>query len=117
MLENNQGRGQYGASARPRLHSTLDGAKALSILLEEVKDEVVEQLALQSEQQRAIDAAERDLSRGYGELEDMATYSAEVLQPLVDEAAEANRELPLLQLAFPQARKCRSTTSMARNRR
>ena len=47
-------------------------------------DEATEQLALQSEQQRCIDAAERDLAMAESRLDDAAVLSAEVLQPLVE---------------------------------
>ena len=45
-------------ACRYDLHSTLDGGRALSVLLSDLREEVSEQLALQSEQQRAIDLGE-----------------------------------------------------------
>ena len=78
------------------LHSTLDMTKALEVVIDDLGGEVIEQLSLQSEQQRCIDATERDMMESRAHMEDMSTLCAEMLQPLVDEAQSANAELPLL---------------------
>lgn len=78
----------------------------------DLSSDVVEQLALQSDQQRCIDAAHRDLAATQSALDDAATLGAEVLQPLVEEAANANREMPLLREELSKAADERTKTLM-----
>jgi hypothetical protein len=92
------------------LHSTLDQGRTLGVMISELGGEVIDQLAAQSEQQRAIDAAARDLVAVASSLDATATFSGDVLQPLVDEAAASHKEVPLLREELLHAGLARTET-------
>lgn len=83
-------------TCRFELHATLDQGAAISTLLGALYEDVRDQLALQSDQQRAIDATHLAMGGVLSAVDDLNALSAEMLQPLVDEAADSHRELPLI---------------------
>ena len=79
------------------LKSTTGVASATSEALGIAQAEAFELMALQAEQQRALDGAGRDLDATADALERLLSFADDSLQPRVDEAATALRELPLVQ--------------------
>jgi len=93
------------------LRSTCAVADTVGFVLEDPFNEAItEQLALQCEQQRAIDATERDLAEAFRKLESLSDFCALELQPEVDDASEAVHELPRLREDLLQAGLLRAET-------
>lgn len=93
-------------SCHHELRATLDAVTSLGGLLHSLREDTVEQLALQSEQQRLIDIAADRLSPTpdgvLGQL-DVAVALGDHLAPLADAAAVAMHELPLTREELLQA--------------
>ena len=76
------------------LHSSVDGIHALEDSLSVIYEEAVEQLSLQCEQQRCIDATERDATTAIGAVDRLELLGAE-LQPLVNQGAAVRPQIQL----------------------
>ncbi len=89
---------------RFELRSTCAVVETVSFVLDDpMREELTAQLALQCEQQRALDATERDLAEVLGRLASLEAFCAAELQPEVESASEALHELPRLREDLVQA--------------
>jgi hypothetical protein len=97
-------------TCRFELRATVDQGRALSSVLSTLYEEVRDQLALQSDQQRAIDAAYAASSEVILGTDELSALCSDVLEPMVDEAAASHVEVPLLREQLLQTSLLRGET-------
>ena len=96
-------------SCRFELRSTCNNVEVVGFMLEDpLAVDLVSQLALQCEQQRALDATERDLAEALGCIDTLVAFCRDELQPEADAAWSAVHELPRLREDLLQAGMLRS---------
>ena len=91
-------------SCRFELRSTCSTVEAVGFMLEDpLAVDLVSQLALQCEQQRALDATERDLAEALGCFDTLVAFCRDELQPEANAAWLAVQEMPRLREDLLQA--------------